>query len=86
MSKYSCPKCGGQLYIMLEHIYNKEQNIDSKTGRLKKRITRHYMGDAQTLVHILCRDCDFSFNEDNDDYPELMELLENSAEDKNYSI
>lgn len=86
MSKYSCPKCGGNLYILSEHVYDKEQNIDPQTGKLKKRIVREYGGDCQTLIHIQCRDCDFSFNENNDDYPEVMELLENSTRDENYSI
>jgi len=85
MDKYVCPICGGQLYVNYEHLYEIQQDVDTRTGKLKKKLKREYKGDCATLLHINCRNCNYSYNEECDDI-QMDNLLIQCKNDKNFKV
>lgn len=93
MNKYVCPECGSNLKVLHEHVFDKVQNINPKTGLLGKRVTKNLVGRIDTCTTIKCanRNCRFDFydgygHENNYKYKEFQDLLDKIKMDENYQV
>ena len=88
-NKYVCPKCGSQLKAYREYIFEKQQLINTKTGKPNKQVKRTEAEKVDVPGGVECTKCDFIYyglsskSNENEEYEYLNRLFEIINESEN---